>query len=113
MLIVDDGYKRNRTQTPKRRVAGRRCVLLRRARARFAFQATLPRQPTDFRRQVPLQLGSYRSAEQPVPRAAAMMNHVQHGFSSKNLCIRPREPRGQKVYEDNTYTAEEVCAFFT
>ena len=29
------------------------------------------------------------------------------------LCIRPREPRGQKVYEDNTYTAEEVCAFFT
>ena len=65
------------------------------------------------RRQVPLQLGSYRSAEQPVPRAAAMMNHVQHGFSSKNLCIRPREPRGQKVYEDNTYTAEEVCAFFT
>ena len=88
------------------------CIAAARARA-FRLSSDLPRQPTDFRRQVPLQLGSYRSAEQPVPRAAAMMNHVQHGFSSKNLCIRPREPRGQKVYEDNTYTAEEVCAFFT
>lgn len=38
-----------------------------------------------------------------------MLNHVEYGFSSKNLCIRPRQPMGRaRDHDGPQYSAEQV-----
>ena len=37
-----------------------------------------------------------------------MLNHVEYGFSSKNLCIRPRQPMGRARDHEPQYSAEQV-----
>lgn len=39
-----------------------------------------------------------------------MLNHVEYGFSSKHLCIRPRQPMGVRPEEESGYTPEQLEA---
>ena len=41
-------------------------------------------------------------------RFTIMLNHVEYGFSSKNLCIRPRQPMGRPRDHEPQYNKEQV-----